>query len=302
MTSRFAVMRRLKTLERYEAMVARLKAYAQAPKPHWPTSIPRVSVVLTSDGDPALLTRALDSVLAQEYTDWEVVVVQYEGLNLESFVKSRYAASKVRFSFGHMRLPVARVCGMDLARGEVIAHLDSQAYYRPNHLACAIESLDSGNSPIVIVDGVDCVDAITKMSYGPHRQMRRMISGIRNSAAVLERMAIAPITNLSCIIHYRSILDTAGSLSIDQPIAGDWDFVLRSVLRYGITVNSNTTVELHYEIGALQVERPQSFLSAIDVVYQRFSGDGRPDSCQAPSLSQYDYKGATTTRRVDQNE
>lgn len=260
----------LETLERYEAMIARLKKFAAAAAPVWPTHVPRVSVVMVCDGDPGLLDRALDSLAAQAYTNWEAVIVQYQGTTLEPQVRRRGDSQKFRFSFGSSSQAIARVHGMDLARGEIIAHQHSGAVFGVGHLAHAVASLDKQKPPIVVTEAVDSIDSVTQMNYGPYRQARKVVSGIRDAAGIQSRLHVAPVVDISCVVHRRTILDTVGSISIDQPILGEWEFILRAALSLGLTIAPAPTVELHHNVGAEPIERAYSFLNGIDEIYQRF--------------------------------
>lgn len=260
----------LETLERHEAMVARLKAYADAKEPAWPASEPRVSVIVVSDGDPGLLERALDSLAAQSFTDWEAVIVQYDGVSLEPLVRLRKDPQRYRYSLGLSSLPLARVRGMELARGLIIAHLHTDATFRPEHLLAAVRSLEVGRLPLVVTDAVDSFDQVYQRNYGPYRVSRRVLAGLRDAAAVRDRLNLAPVVDLCCVVHRREIFDSGGSLLIDEKIAGEWEFILRSVARHDFTLVEVVTVELHHHLGQTPVERPVTLLHTIDEIYRRY--------------------------------
>jgi len=185
-------------------------------------------------------------------------------------MRRRGAPQKFRFSFGHSSQPVARVCGMHLARGLILAHLHTNATFRPNHLERTITSLDVNASALAVTSAVDSFDQVTQMNYGPFRYPKRVVSGIRDVASVQDRLHVAPIIDISCVAHRREILDTIGTLRIDQPIIGEWDFLLNAVLHYGFTLINAETVELHYDTNTTLVERPLSFIQGVDEVYKRF--------------------------------
>jgi glycosyltransferase involved in cell wall biosynthesis len=260
----------LETLSRFEAMVARLKSYAAAPTPDWADSQPLVSVVLACNGDPGLLERSLDSLEAQNFTNWEAVIVQYEGMSLDGLVKRRNRPDRLRHCFGQSSLPIARVHGMDLTRGLIIAHMHSGAMYAPNHLALAVGHLQGEEIKITVSEAIDSLDLIHRRNYGPLRQCLAMVSGIRNAAAIVDRFYITPVVDMSCVVHRREILDLSGSLSIDQKIAGEWEFLMRSVMRNGLRIINVATVELHYDIGVDLIDRAVTFLHTIDEIYRRY--------------------------------
>jgi glycosyltransferase involved in cell wall biosynthesis len=260
----------LETLERHEAMVTRLKAYADAEEPAWPASVPRVSVIVVSDGDPGLLERALDSLAAQSFTDWEAVIVQYEGVSLEPLVRLRKDPQRFRYSLGHSSLAIARVRGMELARGLIIAHLHTDATFRPEHLLVAVRSLEAGRHSMVVTDASDSLDQVYQRNYGPYRVPRRVVAGLRDAAAVRDRLNLAPVVDLCCVVHRREVLDSSGSLLIDEKILGEWEFLLRGLTHHGFTLVEAVTVELHHHLGRNPAERPITFLHTIDEIYRRY--------------------------------
>ncbi|MCX4824572.1 DegT/DnrJ/EryC1/StrS family aminotransferase [Streptomyces sp. NBC_01142] len=124
-----------------------------------------VSVLLSSSGRPHLLAeRAIPSVLAQSYPHWELIVV--------STVPDGGRTARVVASFGDPRircheafpqesgppdggqdaaeaLAVSRRRAEEVARGEVLALLDEDCEFLPNHLDDCIAALTSTDADLV---------------------------------------------------------------------------------------------------------------------------------------------------------
>jgi len=101
------------------------------------TTPPKVSVILPVGNREAYLAEALDSVLAQKFTDFELLVI-LDGVPppVEAIVQA-YTDPRIRL----LRLPVnlgisaARNTGLAAARAPYIAYMDSDDVARPQRLA-----------------------------------------------------------------------------------------------------------------------------------------------------------------------
>ena len=93
---------------------------------------PKVSVIIPAYNRKLLVRRAIKSVLAQSFIDFEIIVVDdgsTDGTSLMAF------SPKVRYiRQNHLGAPAARNRGIREARGEYIAFLDSDDYFLPGKL------------------------------------------------------------------------------------------------------------------------------------------------------------------------
>lgn len=102
------------------------------------SSSPTVSVVIPVYNGAALLERALESVRAQRYTDYEVLVVDDGSADGSAAVAARYLAQPgvvgrcLRQS--HRQVAAARNAGIREARGAYIALLDHDDLWYPDKL------------------------------------------------------------------------------------------------------------------------------------------------------------------------
>ena len=100
----------------------------------------RVSVVIPTYNRAALLPRAIDSVSAQTFPDWEIVLVDDGSTDGTVLLAAQYQA---RFAerFRYIRQEHAGCCaarnrGIEAARGDLVALLDADDYFAlPTKLA-----------------------------------------------------------------------------------------------------------------------------------------------------------------------
>ena len=110
--------------------------------------IPKVSVIIATYNRAALLPRAVNSVLAQTYTDYEIIIIDDCSSDDTQEVIRAFTDPRIRvIRHGTNRgAAAARNTGIDQARGKYIAFLDDDDECTPNRLADQVSVLDSNLS------------------------------------------------------------------------------------------------------------------------------------------------------------
>lgn len=102
-------------------------------------SPPLVSVIVTCFNREAYLAEALDSILAQDFTDQEIVLVDDGSTDGSSDIARAYArrpGSRLRYHHQpNQGAASAKNTGVELATGRYIAFLDSDDLWTPNKLS-----------------------------------------------------------------------------------------------------------------------------------------------------------------------
>lgn len=108
------------------------------------SSSPFFSVIIPTYNRLQLAERAIESVLQQQYQDFEILLID-DG-SLEDYTKliQKYQ-SENKFTYhkqNNAYLPAARNKGIQLAKGKWICFLDDDDYYLNNHLSCLKECIE----------------------------------------------------------------------------------------------------------------------------------------------------------------
>ena len=107
------------------------------------TPSPQVSVVAPAFERREVLPRALDSVVAQTYGDWELIVVDDGSTDgTAEMVKQDYPDVHLVVQENH-GVSAARNAGIAQARGEWIAFLDSDDAWLPEKLERQMKALEA---------------------------------------------------------------------------------------------------------------------------------------------------------------
>ena len=138
--------------------------------------LPLVSVIIPVYNVSQYLREAIDSVIAQTYTNLEILVIDDGSTDGSSRICDEYEKIDERIVLIHQEnkgLSAARNSGLDLASGQIIGFLDSDDAYHPRAIEILVGEMVSCNSDIVICDftthkthGRMKIDTITDSSIG----------------------------------------------------------------------------------------------------------------------------------------
>ena len=187
---------------------------------------PEVSVVLPTYNRPQYLRSAIDSVFAQTFTDWELIVAD-DGSEGETaaFVAALASRPKVKvLRLAHVGNPGAvRNAACRAARGEYIAFLDSDDVWLPEKLALQVASLRSrpqrgwGHTAFTVID-----ESGELLSGARARWWPAVDGWILESLIKME-----PVIAMSSLIVRRGLLEQVGGFDNKQRMCEDYDLFLR---------------------------------------------------------------------------
>lgn len=118
--------------------------------------MPRLTVVVPVYNVEAYLPECLDSLLAQDFGDFEAVLVNDGSTDGSRAVCERYASRDARLRIvdkPNGGLSSARNAGIDAARGDYVSFLDSDDRYRPEACGRIVEALDDSGADVLTFGG-----------------------------------------------------------------------------------------------------------------------------------------------------
>jgi len=193
-------------------------------------SAPLVSVVIPSWNRAVLLGDALDSVFAQEYSRLQVIVVDDGSTDDTQALTARYPAVEF-FYQEHQGSAVARNTGIDRARGEYVAFLDSDDVWLPGKLRTELELFRKHQGAGAIISDSEHWLRDTRV-----RTSRFEATGLGTPATdewFLPRDTTlwvdVSLFSTCCVILTRAALEAIGTPVFDftLPANEDWDFEIR---------------------------------------------------------------------------
>lgn len=121
---------------------------------------PVVSVVVPCYNQAQFLAPALQSILAQSFSDWEVLLVDDGSTDQTRSVAAEFTDPRIRYLHQENRgLAAARNSGIRAARSEIIALLDSDDVWEPEFLGRMHACLDSNPAAVAAYCGHRYIDS-----------------------------------------------------------------------------------------------------------------------------------------------
>ena len=118
------------------------------------TSVPLVSVVVPAYNAERTLKASVDSVFAQDFRDFEVIVVNDGSTDSTSAVLAAYDSQIRVIDQNNRGAPAARNAGVSAASGKFIAFLDSDDLWSPHKLTQSVRALEQNPSASLVFS--DC--------------------------------------------------------------------------------------------------------------------------------------------------
>jgi len=184
--------------------------------------MPAVSVVIPTHDRPALVRRAVDSVLAQEFDDLECIVVD-DGSDediqgaLAAVDDNRYTVLEHETSRG---ASAARNTGIEWATGEYVGFLDDDDEWLPTKLSRQVERFETGGKNLGLVycwwESYDSGGAVVSVGQPEYR-----------GDIFLDVIDDQRIGNASTLLLRRAVIDEVGGFDADLPRGNDGDFIRR---------------------------------------------------------------------------
>lgn len=108
---------------------------------------PFFSVIITTYNRPDKLIRAIDSVLSQEFQDFELIIVN-DGSTADYDIVNKHIKDKEKIHYFYKQneeRSVARNFGVNKSTGTFICFLDDDDYYFNNHLSVLRKAIEQNN-------------------------------------------------------------------------------------------------------------------------------------------------------------
>ena len=119
------------------------------------TNNPMVSIIIPVYNSERFLKECFDSILAQTYDNYEIIVVDDGSVDTSIQIEEEYSKKVAGFRIikqANSGQGVARNRGLDIARGEYIAFIDSDDAMKPDFLKGAVAKIEAGNYDIVVAN------------------------------------------------------------------------------------------------------------------------------------------------------
>ncbi len=194
--------------------------------------MPVVSIILPAYNQATHLGQAIASVLAQTYTDWELIVVDDGSTDGTGAVARSFTDPRVRYFYqANQERSRARNFGIQQATGEFIAFLDDDDFWLPPYLEKQVAHLRAHPAAGLSHTWSYDTDPAGRMV----RVSGQGVPGAATSEAFLAALLINNRIRSIAVVVRAEALHAAGLFDPEVRQAEDWDLWLRIAQRYPVT-------------------------------------------------------------------
>lgn len=185
--------------------------------------MPKVSIVLPTYNGEKYIRESIDSVLAQTFNDWELIIVNDCSTDSTPEIAEHYAKLDNRIKVIHntvnQKLPASLNIGFREARGKYLTWTSDDNNYYVNALEVMNQYLDE-NTEVYMV----CADMLLVDSEGNEQQYWHTYDE--------EKMFINNCVG-ACFLYSRQVLEDVGEYDERKFLIEDYDYWLKILKRYG---------------------------------------------------------------------
>lgn len=217
-----------------------------------------VGIITRTKNRPALLRRALESVINQSYEDWRMVVVNDGGdpADVDRLVERYTSQVKDRISVVHnpvsLGMEAASNRGISTIRTRYLAIHDDDDSWAPEFLTIAVAELERIRETFPSVAGViTLANSVFERVDGKIVRIDRTEPYWTSDKRGLVSLDELLITNQFAPIQFLFRYDAAeeiGFFRTDLPVLGDWDFNVRFMCRYDIFIVPQFLAFYHHRV------------------------------------------------------
>lgn len=186
---------------------------------------PKVSVVIPTYNRREAVLRAVASVAAQTYEDFEIIVVDDGSADGTDHALQSLGEPRLRvIRQENAGVALARNAGIDAASGAYIAFLDSDDTWFPNKLATQLPALEASPAYVGL-----CYCTVRTEGAGSTTLHHARVGGNARERLLLSNVVHAPP---SCLLVRRGVFDAVGGFDPRLPAIEDWDWLQRAAKLY----------------------------------------------------------------------
>ncbi|MBU2521270.1 MAG: glycosyltransferase [Proteobacteria bacterium] len=187
---------------------------------------PLVSVIIPTYNRGWAIKEAVDSVLAQDFTDFELIVVDDGSTDNTQDILNSYKEDIIVLHQGNKGVSAARNRGIASASGQYIAFLDSDDLWLPQKLSTQVDFFNA--NPEALICQTEEKWIRNGIFVNPKKRHRKL------SGNIFEQSLYLCLVSPSAVMMKRSLFEKAGMFDETLSACEDYDMWLRVSCRYPV--------------------------------------------------------------------
>ena len=187
-------------------------------------SHPRVSVVIPTYNRNSMLKEAVESVLAQDYQNFELIVVDDGSTDHTPEILKSYGQTVTVIRQHNQGVSSARNAGIKAASADLVAFLDSDDLWLPRKLSKQVDFFNA--NPNALICQTEEIWIRAGVRANPKKRHKKV------SGMIFEPSLKLCLVSPSAVMIRRSLFETVGLFDENLPACEDYDLWLRISCRY----------------------------------------------------------------------
>ncbi|MGL1862062.1 MAG: glycosyltransferase [Pseudodesulfovibrio sp.] len=185
-----------------------------------------VSIILPTFNRAAFLPDTLDSVFAQTYTHWELIIIDDGSTDNTVELLKSYDDPRVKYIYQENQgVSGARNTGIAQCAGDMIALLDSDDIWMPKKLEKQLAYMEKHGFEICQTDEIWIRNG---------KRVNQPAKYAKPEGWFFEASLVMCLISPSCTMFTRKAWDLIGPFDVDMPSCEDYDMWLRACLVYPV--------------------------------------------------------------------
>ena len=187
---------------------------------------PEVSVILPTYNRGWVLREAIDSVLAQDFKDFELIVVDDGSTDNTGPILDSYNQDLIVLRQSNRGVSAARNRGIAAAEGRLIAFLDSDDLWLPRKLSSQVDFFNS--NPTAVINQTEEIWIRNGVRVNPKTRHHKF------SGMIFERSLALCLVSPSAVMIKKNLFSKVGVFDESLPACEDYDLWLRISCQYPV--------------------------------------------------------------------
>jgi glycosyltransferase involved in cell wall biosynthesis len=215
----------------------------------------RVSVIMPNFNKEEYIAQAIESVLSQEFEDWELIIVDDNSTDNSRNVIDKFQDGRISKIYLAQRVGVskARNIGIRKAKGELVAFLDSDDIYTPDKLSLQVARYrDFGDQQAIIYSDWFSirngkVETQSHFPRGAPQAEGMILDYLLASRSIVNSALLIPKRDFETVGYYDEHLKVAEDLEMLYRLALKFPFAIvkKPIYGYRIGIRSTSTEASH---------------------------------------------------------
>ena len=190
------------------------------------TKLPLVSVIIPTYNRGWVVKEAIDSVLDQDFSDYELIVVDDGSNDNTREILGAYGKAITVLQQSNRGVSAARNRGIAEAAGRLIAFLDSDDLWLPRKLSTQVKFFEENADSVI--NQTQEIWIRNGVRVNPKKRHHKF------SGMIFERSLALCLVSPSAVMIKKSLFDAVGVFDENLPACEDYDLWLRISCRYPV--------------------------------------------------------------------